>query len=51
MNKIIVQHVGIKYYIYKLWLTGNMKDGKNEVVPEEPGKMGYIQLWVKEMSG
>jgi hypothetical protein len=25
-------------------LTGNTKEGKNEVVPEEPGKMGYIQL-------
>jgi len=24
-------------------LTGNLKEGKNEAVPEEPGKMGYIQ--------
>ena len=32
----------------KLWLTGNMKEGKNEAVPEEPGKMGYIQRWVRE---
>ena len=32
----------------KLWLTGNLKEGKNEAVPEELGKMGYIQLWVKE---
>jgi hypothetical protein len=23
---------------------------KNGVVPEEPGKMGYIQPWVKEVS-
>jgi hypothetical protein len=23
--------------------TGNLKEGKNEVIPEEPGKMGYIQ--------
>jgi len=27
----------------KSWLTGNLKEGKNETVPEEPGKMGYIQ--------
>jgi hypothetical protein len=27
----------------KLRLTGNLKEGKNEAVPEEPGKMGYIQ--------
>jgi hypothetical protein len=33
----------------KLWLTGNVKGGKNEAVPEEPGKMGYIQPWVKEI--
>jgi len=25
----------------KLWLTGNLKEGKNEAVPEELGKMGY----------
>jgi hypothetical protein len=25
----------------KLWLTGNLKEGKNEVVPEELGEMGY----------
>jgi hypothetical protein len=25
------------------WLTGNLKEGKNEAVPEEPGKMEYIQ--------
>jgi hypothetical protein len=31
----------------KLWSTGNLKGGKNEVVPEELGKMGYIQQWVK----
>jgi hypothetical protein len=27
----------------KSGLTGNLKEGKNEVVPEEPGEMGYIQ--------
>ena len=25
----------------KLWLTGNLKEGKNESVSEEPGKVGY----------
>jgi hypothetical protein len=23
--------------------TGNLKEGRNEVIPEEPGKMGYKQ--------
>jgi hypothetical protein len=23
--------------------TKNLKEGKNEVAPKEPGKMGYIQ--------
>jgi hypothetical protein len=27
----------------KIMVTGNVKEGKNEAVPEEPGKMGYIQ--------
>jgi hypothetical protein len=27
-----------------------MKEGENEVVPEEPRKTGYIQPWVKEVS-
>jgi hypothetical protein len=27
-----------------------MKEGKNEVAPEEPGKMGYLQSWVKGVS-
>jgi len=31
-----------------LWLTGNLKAGRNETVSEEPGKMGYIQRWVRE---
>jgi hypothetical protein len=26
----------------KLRLTGNLKEEENKVVPEEPGKMGYI---------
>ena len=26
----------------KSQLTGNLKEGKNEAVPDEPGKMGYI---------
>jgi len=30
-------------------LTVNLKEGKNEAVPEEPGKMGYIQPGVKEI--
>jgi len=25
-----------------------MKEGENEALPEEPGKMGYIQQWAKE---
>ena len=33
----------------KLWLTENVKEGKNEAVREEPRKMGYIQRWVKEI--
>jgi len=32
----------------KSWLTGNLKEGKNEAVLKEPGKMGYVQHWVKE---
>jgi hypothetical protein len=35
----------------KLWSAGNLKEGKNEVVPEEPVNMGYIQQWVKEVLG
>jgi hypothetical protein len=34
----------------KLWSTGNLKEGINKVVPEEPGKMRYIQPWVNEVS-
>ena len=33
----------------KLWSTGNLKDGKNKVVPAEPVKMGYIELWAEEI--
>jgi hypothetical protein len=33
-----------------LWSTGNLKEGRNEVVPEGTEKMGYIQPWVKEVS-
>ena len=29
----------------KLRLTGNMKEENNEVVPEGPEKMGYMQRW------
>ena len=32
----------------KSWLTANLKEGQNKAVPEKPGKMGYIQPWVKE---
>jgi hypothetical protein len=34
----------------KVWSPGNLKEGKNEVVPEEPGKVGCIQRWVEEVS-
>jgi hypothetical protein len=27
----------------KLWFTGNPKEGKNEAIPGEPGKMEYKQ--------
>jgi hypothetical protein len=27
----------------------NLKEAKDEVVPEETGKMGYIQPWEKEV--
>jgi len=33
----------------KLWLTGNLREENNEAAREEPGKMGYIQQWVKEI--
>jgi hypothetical protein len=33
-----------KYLQADLDKNGNLKKGKNEVVPEEPGKMGYIKL-------
>jgi hypothetical protein len=29
-------------------LIGNLKEGKNEALPEEPGKMGYIEGWVRD---
>ena len=29
-------------YYQKSWLTGNLKEGINKPVPEDPGKMGYI---------
>jgi len=32
----------------KLWSTGNLKEGKNEADPEKPGKMGYMQRWVRD---
>jgi hypothetical protein len=35
--------------IPKLWFIGNLKEGKNEAVPEEAGKMEYVQRWVKEI--
>ena len=34
----------------KSWFTGNLKERKNEAVPGEPGKMEYIQPWMKEIS-
>jgi hypothetical protein len=33
----------------ELWFTGNLKEGKNEAIPEEPGKMEYTQPWMKEI--
>jgi hypothetical protein len=27
----------------KSWFTWNLKEGKNEAIPREPGKMEYIQ--------
>ena len=33
----------------KLWLAANLKEGKNEADPEKPGKMGYMQRWVREI--
>jgi hypothetical protein len=35
----------------KLWLTGNLKEGENEVVPEEPGEMGYSHEWKRAKNG
>jgi len=33
----------------KLRFIGNLKEGKNEAVPDEPGKMEYMQPQVKEI--
>jgi len=33
----------------ELWFSGNLKEGNNKAVPGEPGKMEYIQLWMKEI--
>ena len=30
-------------HVERMDFTGNLKEGKNEAAPEEPGKMGYIQ--------
>jgi hypothetical protein len=32
-------------------LTGNLKKGKNEAVPEGPGKMGYIYIYIAMSEG
>ena len=32
----------------KLWLTGNLEEGKIEAVPEELGKMGYSHVYSRE---
>jgi hypothetical protein len=36
MSREWTQHVYQKF-------NGNLKEGKNEAVPEEPGKRGYTQ--------
>jgi hypothetical protein len=33
----------------ELCLTGNLKEENNQAVPKEPGKVGYIQRWVREI--
>jgi hypothetical protein len=41
---------GMDQYNYQeLWFTGNLKEGNNEDVPGEPGKVEYIQPWMKEI--
>jgi hypothetical protein len=34
----------LPHFAFLVCLTGNLKEGKNEAVPEELGKMGYKQL-------
>ena len=34
-------------HVERMDFTGNLKEGKNEAAPEEPGKMGYIQPLMK----
>ena len=33
----------------QLWLTGEVKEENHEAVTEEPGKMGYVERWVREI--
>jgi hypothetical protein len=33
----------------KLWFTGNLKEGNNEAIPREPGKMECIQPWMRDL--
>jgi hypothetical protein len=33
----------------KLWFAGNLKEGKNEAFPWEPGKIEYLEPWMKEI--
>ena len=37
-----------QYDYHELWFTVNLKEGNNDAVPGEPGKMEYIEPWMKE---
>jgi len=43
----VIDAMSMQHDYQKLWFTGNLKEGKNEAVPEEPGKMEYTQPWMK----
>jgi len=46
---VVMSREWTQHNYQKSWLIGNLKEGKNEAAPDEPGKMGYIQPWVKEV--
>ena len=33
---------------YQIMIDWNLEGRKNEAVSEEPGKMGYVQQWVRD---